>query len=108
MNMLLLLAACITFPKIPMLPGESTVTLSFAGAGSIQIKLAPELSAESAAFMKEVAHHGCGGELYRNEDFLVQGKINCPQAKTVVVKGPCPAGTEQDHSRQCPSHDPNW
>ena len=107
--MLLLALLAPSFPKIPgPLAEETTVTISFAGAGSIQIKLAPDLSPESAAYMKEAAKRGCAGELYRNEDFLLQGKLECPEAKTQVVKGPCPAGIDVDSSRQCPPHDPNW
>eukprot|EP00966_Prymnesium_polylepis_P181383 4201146-Prymnesium_polylepis.1 len=58
--------------------------------------------------MREAAVAGCRGDLYRSESFLMQGRISCSAGvvSTVVKKGPCPAGTDADANRRCPSHDP--
>lgn len=97
------------FPHLPHAAADNSVTIKFEGVGAIQIKLRPDLSSESAAFMREAAEASCGGELYRSESFLMQGRITCRHAMgTVVKKGPCPAGTPTDQHRACPSHDPQW
>ena len=98
------------FPHLPQasLASEGTVSISFGAHGAIQIRLRPDLSPESAAFMHEAAEASCGGELYRSESFLMQGRISCHHANTVVKKGPCPPGTPTDPHRVCPSHDPQW
>ena len=77
----------------------------------LRLKLSPQYSESSVAFIKEAAEAGCIGELYRSErGFLVQGKIDCTHhsghAMTKVVKGSCPPGVKQPAGRQCPSHDP--
>ena len=78
-------------------------------ASRVRIKLRPDLSPSSAAFLREAAAAGCGGSFYRNEDFLLQGRIGCKprQTKTAVQKGDCPPDTAPDPHRRCPAHDPN-
>lgn len=79
------------------------------GERSLRLKLLPQYSEHSAAFMRHAATSGCRGELYRSEkDFLVQGRIACPQTAELpkVVKGDCPPGVEPDKRRACPPHDP--
>ena len=77
----------------------------------LHLKLLPEFSASSVAFLKEAAAASCPGELYRSEHhFLIQGRISCGhhgKTTTRVVKGDCPPGTAQDPHRKCPEHDPN-
>ena len=74
----------------------------------LRLRLLPEYSESSVAFMKEAAISGCSGELYRSEhNFLIQGRISCEMPKTRVVKGGCPPGAAKDPNRQCPSHDPD-
>ena len=100
----------------PPLSADDVVELQLNVAASEQIlrlrlKLTPQYSESSAAFVKEAAEASCVGELYRSErGFLVQGKIDCKRhsghAMTKVVKGGCPAGVKVDAGRQCPSHDP--
>jgi len=96
------------FPKIPQgVHGDATVTLRFEGIGDLTIALRPDLSADSASFMRAAAAALCPGQLYRSESFLMQGRIACDGAvPTVVNKGPCPADTKVDATRHCPSHDP--
>lgn len=74
----------------------------------LRLKLLPEFSQSSVAFLKEAAAASCPGELYRSEhSFLIQGRISCATHHTKVVKGDCPPGASKDPNRQCPSHDPN-
>lgn len=76
----------------------------------VRIRLRPDFSPSSAAFLREAAAAGCVGSAYRNEpNFLLQGRIGCKrgQAKTQVEKGGCPPGTAVDPTRKCPSHDPH-
>ena len=98
-------------PPPPPLPSHDVIALRLKGAGlptTLRLRLLPEWSNSSVAFMKHAADVGCSGELYRSEkDFLVQGRINCAGgAIPKVVKGTCPPGVKVDASRQCPSHDP--
>ena len=73
----------------------------------MRIALRPDLSESSVAFLKAAATAGCGGNLYRSESFLMQGRISCAGGTTpAVVKGDCPPGTKTDANRRCPSHDP--
>lgn len=94
-------------------PAREVVTLNLSVPGgqplALRLKLLPEHSPDSVAFIKHAASHHCGGELYRSENnFLVQGRISCPGAPELpkVVKGACPPGVKVEASRQCPSHDP--
>ena len=96
----------------PPPPAADSVVLRFAVSDgkelSMRIALRPDLSASSVAFLKAAATAGCGGNLYRSESFLMQGRISCAGGTTpAVVKGDCPPGTKTDANRRCPSHDPN-
>jgi len=79
----------------------------------LRLRLLPEHSASSVAFVRHAAEQGCTGNLYRSEaDFLVQGRIDCgggtpgkPPAPK-VEKGGCPDGVSPPTGRKCPSHDP--
>ena len=109
------LAPVVAVAASPPPPQREVVTLNLALRPSgkhltLRLRLLPEHSESSVAFMRHAARSGCGGELYRSEkDFLVQGRINCAAGAAVptVVKGSCPAGVELPKSRACPSHDPN-
>ena len=75
----------------------------------VRMRLLPEYSSESVAFMREASVARCPGELYRSESrFLIQGRFSCGGGKTTtrVVKGGCPAGVTTNENRKCPSHDP--
>ena len=77
------------------------------GEARVRIRLRPDLSAESAFFMREAARTACTGEYYRNEhDFLIQGRLKCGRDAPVVKKGACPPGTAVDPNRKCFAHDP--
>ena len=62
----------------------------------LRVRLRPELSPESAAYLRAAARAACAGQLYRNEpQFLVQGRIsdtrgNC--ARSRACKTAAPAG----------------
>mmetsp|Transcript_57060 Transcript_57060/g.131013 ORF Transcript_57060/g.131013 Transcript_57060/m.131013 type:complete len:313 (-) Transcript_57060:357-1295(-) len=94
---------------------SSIVALELNAAGqrhTLRLRLLPEHSESSVAFVRHAASSGCAGELYRSEkDFLVQGRISCTgsslTAAPKVVKGGCPAGAAVDTARRCPSHDPS-
>jgi hypothetical protein len=87
----------------------------------LRVRLRPDLSAASCAFIRAAARAGCGGRLYRDEPrLLVQGKIDCAAVITVteahrdamrlqrlVEKGPCPAGATLDPNRKCVARDPD-
>ena len=97
----------------PPPPAREIVSLNLSVPGgkalTLRLKLLPEYSADSVAFVKHAASHNCAGELYRSENnFLVQGRIACPGAPDLprVKKGACPAGVAVEASRKCPSHDP--
>jgi len=81
------------------------LTFDMSDENTIRLRLLPELSPSSASFWREASSSACKGELYRNEDFLVQGRLGC-HVSTTVVKGACPPGAKLDASRKCPSHDP--
>ena len=92
---------------------DDIVSLKLTAGGkshTLRLKLLPEHSPESVAFMRHAATTGCAGELYRSEkDFLVQGRISCQPSASMpkVVKGACPPGAKVEKGRSCPSHDPN-
>ena len=92
-------------------PAKDVISLKVTVNGemqSVNLRLLPQYSEPSVAFMRHAADTNCGGELYRSEkDFLVQGRISCKSGAPKVVKGDCPAGVKVDKSRNCPSHDPN-
>ena len=78
----------------------------------LRVRLRPELSPESAAYLRAAARAACAGQLYRNEpQFLVQGRIACDgdaaRALPALAKGPCPPGAVLDPNRACFAHDPN-
>ena len=76
---------------------------------AVTLRLLPEFSAESVAFLHEAARSSCPGQLYRVEkSFLIQGRISCARGatQTKVVKAGCPSGVAVDTKRICPSHDP--
>lgn len=77
----------------------------------VRVRLRPDLSPSSTAWMQQAAAAGCGGQLYRSEDFLVQGVIRCDstarQPTSAVAKGRCPPGVlPLATGRTCPPHDP--
>ena len=73
---------------------------------AFRIRLRLDLgSPTSAAFWVHAATHECAASLYRNEDFLLQGKIGCDGRAPGLKKGACPAGGEPDAGRECPAHD---
>jgi hypothetical protein len=76
---------------------------------AVRVKLRPDLSASSAAFVREAAARRCGGRLYRSEaGLLLQGRISCTSPlRARVVKGDCPPGVKRDPKRKCFAHDPN-
>ena len=76
---------------------------------TVRVLLRPDLSASSAAFMREAAARRCGGRLYRAEaGLLLQGRISCTSPlKARVAKGDCPPGVKRDPKRKCFAHDPN-
>lgn len=95
----------------PPPPAREVISLKLQTANkplTLNLRLLPEHSESSVAFMRHAATTSCAGELYRSEkDFLVQGRINCNGASVPkVVKGGCPAGAAVEKSRACPSHDP--
>ena len=95
----------------PPLPDRVQITFDISSGGrrTITLRLLPENSAESVAFLREAGGAACRGELYRSESFLVQGRISCGAGatRTKVVKAGCPAGVTPDRGRRCPSHDPH-
>ena len=78
---------------------------------ALSVKLLPSLSGRSSSnFLMGAAAAGCGGSVYRAENFLVQGRIDCAPALAArfpVEKGPCPADAKPDEGRKCPAHDPS-
>ena len=100
-------------PPPPPPSPEDVVALKLQAGGkqvTLRLRLLPQHSESSVAFMRHAATHSCAGELNRSEkDFLVQGRIACPGGTAgvpKVVKGSCPPGVQVDRSRACPSHDP--
>ena len=87
---------------------DDIVSLKLTAGGkshTLRLKLLPEHSPESVAFMRHAATTGCAGELYRSEkDFLVQGRISCQPSASMpkVVKGACPPGAKVEKGRSCP------
>jgi len=73
---------------------------------TIRIRLHTEWSESSVIYMSHAAEAGCGGQLYRSETFLVQGRLLCRDQMPMVAKGSCPEGVSPDPHRRCPSHDP--
>jgi hypothetical protein len=112
-------AAAAALTAKPSAATEEVAELRLSVAGGAQdlrlrLRLLPQHSESSVAFVREAATANCVGELYRSErDFLVQGRIDCGAQRhagavtTVVSKGGCPPGIQADPHRQCPSHDPN-
>mmetsp|Transcript_13429 Transcript_13429/g.47041 ORF Transcript_13429/g.47041 Transcript_13429/m.47041 type:complete len:187 (-) Transcript_13429:146-706(-) len=61
------------------LASKSTfVALEVSGGYRIKIRLLPEFSAESSAFMRFAAQAQCAGSIYRSEKaFLIEGEMQC-------------------------------
>ncbi len=73
---------------------------------TLRIRLRPDYSPSSAAFWHAAALAKCGGNFYRSEGFLMQGRVECANLKQ-PIKGVCPPDAKLDASRKCPEHDPN-
>ena len=99
-----------TTTSIPV-AGTATTTIMFDDIsvqnGTIRIQMLPGFGNSSSEFFAYAAQNNCRGTLYRSEPkFLIQGRVSCPSAPT-VVKGECPAGMTVDPKRACPSNDPD-
>ncbi len=84
-----------------------------AGSGSsnllrIAIRLRPDLSESSAAYVAKAADAECSGTMYRVEpSLLLQGRLHpCAPEVVHVVPGDCPYGVVPRVQRRCPTHDP--
>lgn len=75
--------------------------------GDIIIKLHPDMSPESAAYVHDIAKNGCDRcAFYRAEKpGIFQGMITS-SLPSPVVKGACPED-EQGAAQVCPEHDPH-
>ncbi|KAJ1455615.1 hypothetical protein M885DRAFT_587591 [Pelagophyceae sp. CCMP2097] len=100
------------------LASKSTfVALEVSGGYRIKIRLLPEFSAESSAFMRFAAQAQCAGSIYRSEKaFLIEGEMQCgdgggggegggseaaPQGAPNVTPGPCPLGVTENAGKGC-------
>ena len=90
---------------------DEYIELRLDGVTALSVRLLPSLSGRSSSdFLMGAADAGCGGSVYRAENFLIQGRIDCAPALAArfpVEKGPCPADAKPDEGRKCPAHDPS-